>query len=149
MKQAILSEEVQQLVHRRPPRIIRNGNLFFVVLLAGFLVGSWYIRVPSVVVAPLHIRIKDGEFYGQMKIAAAVPVTPGQRVVIRAEDLSPGPLPGIVEGVSHAGDSNLIIVRLQGAAGLTGANFSAAAKLIIENERLFDRLRGMARLWHR
>jgi hypothetical protein len=154
MKHAILSEEVQGLIDQRPPGIIRNGNLFFVILLAGIFCGSWWIRMPSVVQAPLQIRVRNGEYHGQLRVGAAVAVKPGQRVIIRADDPSLAHLAGTVEAVSHipsasAGDSCLIDVRLWGAAVSAGASFSAQAEVIMEDERLFDRFRGMARLWHR
>jgi hypothetical protein len=154
MKHAILSEEVKRLIDRRPPGIIRNGNLFFVVLLAGIVVGSWWIRVPAVVRAPLQIRLKDGRVAGQMRVAGATAVRPGQKVIILGDDPALAHLGGSVEGVSRfssgsGGDSCLIDVRLWGARVSPRANFSTPAQIVMEDERLFDRLRGMARLWHR
>ena len=153
MKHAILSEEVQGLIDRRPPGIIRNGNLFFVILLAGIVVGSWWIRVPAVVQAPLQVLLKNGEVYGQMRVSGAVAVRPGQKVMILGDDPALAHLGGSVEGVSRfssrSGDSCLIDVRLWGARVSPGAGFSIRAEIVMEDERLFDRFQGMARLWHR
>lgn len=150
MKHAILSEEVKGLIDRRPPRIIRNGNLIFVVLLAGLLAGSWWIRVPSIVQAPLRFSLKNGQYHGQMRLAATAPAIPGQHVIIRTDDPSLAHLTGTVEAVSRIStDSSLIDIRLWGVTVSPGKDFSTQGEIIMENERLFDRFRGMARLWHR
>lgn len=154
-KHVLLSEEIHELIGNRPHWVIRNGSLFFLLLLVGVVAISWCIRVPAVVHGSLSVSIRDDQIHGRMTVASAFRPAPGQRVMIRAEGV--GAVVGSVELVSRiassssssSGDSCLIDMRLAGGTTTGGGQPSLRNAELIIHQRLFDRWWGMARLWYR
>ncbi|HVU98019.1 MAG TPA: hypothetical protein VHE34_22500 [Puia sp.] len=154
-KRIVLSEEIHELTGNRPPWVIRNGSLSFLLLLLAVAAASWCVRVPAVVHGSLSVSIRDDQPYGQMRIAGGCPLLPGQQVMIHTAGT--GVLMGSVELVSRipssstssSEDSCLIHLRLKRGSTLRGAKDRLSDAELTVHQRLFDRWWGVARLWYR
>ncbi len=51
----LLTDEMNDLISHRPHWIIRSGNVFLFLIVAGLLLASWFISYPDMVKAPLKI----------------------------------------------------------------------------------------------
>ena len=79
------SEEVQEIMGRMPPWILRSGITLIAVLVLGAFVAAWFFRYPEVISAKVVITHQQSSYTvkGTMPAEGAWKVKTGQKVLIR------------------------------------------------------------------
>jgi hypothetical protein len=153
------SEEVQEIMGKMPPWILRSGiSLIGILVLAAFT-AAWFFRYPEVI--PAHVVITPQEksyvVKGSMAPAGAWKVKAGQKVLIRLtaypyEEF--GLLQGaVVSAAANTADTNFLVnISLdQQLRTTTGREIPAqyrldgAAEIMTEDKSVLQRMFGS--LW--
>ena len=85
----LVSEQVQEIVSRRPHWMVRRGNTIFFLVFAGWLAVTWAVRYPDVLPAsgrlvainpPLPVAAKSGNRLQKLFVSAEQEVKAGQHL---------------------------------------------------------------------
>lgn len=98
----IYSDEVQEVMNRIPPAILRYGMVTITAILVLLLAGSTLFRYPDTMKAAFSLTLHEDsataiESYASVPMASAGKVVLGQRVLIRLDGCPEG-LPELFEG---------------------------------------------------
>ncbi|WP_212005505.1 hypothetical protein [Chitinophaga sp. HK235] len=152
----VRSEEVQEIMGKMPPWIIRSGISLIGVLIVGAFVWAGYFRYPDVL--PLQVRITPGAqalvVQGNIPAAEAWRVKTGQPVMLRLAAYPAdtyGLLPGTVtaEAVAVNDSSFRVDIRLsQGMRSTTGQEIpsqpvlTGTAEIMTADQSVLQRIMG-------
>ncbi|RBL89553.1 putative HlyD family type I secretion protein [Chitinophaga flava] len=152
----VRSEEVQEIMGKMPPWIIRSGITLIGVLIAGAFVWAGYFRYPDVL--PLQVRITtDAQapvVQGNIPAGDAWRVKAGQPVMLRLAAYPAdtyGLLPGTVttEAIAVSDSSFRVDIRLtQGMRSTTGREIpsqsvlTGTAEIMTADQSVLQRVMG-------
>lgn len=82
---SVRSEEVQEIMGKMPPWILRSGITLIGILVLGAFVAAWFFRYPEVIPARVVITPQQSSYVvkGSMQASGAGKVKAGQKVLIR------------------------------------------------------------------
>ncbi|MBC9934224.1 hypothetical protein [Chitinophaga qingshengii] len=154
----VRSEEVQEIMGKMPPWMVRSGITMIAVIMVVGLAGAWFFRYPDVLPMPVRITMQaqSPEVRGRIPAAEAWRVKAGQPVMLQLTAYPPdtyGLLRGTVttSAVAETDSSFGVTVQLtQGMLSTTGKQIprqpvlTGTAEIMTDDKSLLQRILGRA-----
>lgn len=154
----VRSEEVQEIMGKMPPWMVRSGITMIAVMVVLALTGAWFFRYPDVLPMPVRVMPQEQSFrvQGHIPAAEAWRVKAGQQVMLRLTAYPSdtyGLLPGTVTSgaVAETDSSFRVDVQLtQGMLSTTGKQIpqqpvlTGTAEIMTDDKSLLQRILGKA-----
>lgn len=154
----VRSEEVQEIMGKMPPWMVRSGITLIAVAVVLALIGAWFFRYPDVLPMPVRVTPQQQLFLvkGYIPAADAWRVKAGQQVMLRLTAYPSdtyGLLPGTVmaDAVAETDSSFLVEVKLtQGMLSTAGKQIprqpvlTGTAEIMTDDKSLLQRILGKA-----
>jgi hypothetical protein len=131
------SEEVQEIMGRMPPWILRSGITLIALLVLAAFVAAWFFRYPEVVSANV-VMLQDHSSYivqGAMPASGAWKVKSGQKALIRLTAY-PYEEYGLLQGTVQLTRANVADTNFQVSIRLDHQLFTTTGKEIPVQPRL-------------
>lgn len=155
------SEEVQEIMGRMPPWILRSGITLIAILVLAAFVAAWFFRYPEVIQTKVVMMRQQSSYVvkGSMPASGAWKVKTGQKVLIRLTAY-PYEEYGLLPGTVMFAEANVADTNFQVSINLdhllhttTGKEIPAqprldgTAEIMTEDKSVLQRMFGW--LWRR
>ncbi|QJB32478.1 HlyD family efflux transporter periplasmic adaptor subunit [Chitinophaga oryzae] len=154
----VRSEEVQEIMGKMPPWMVRSGITMIGIAMVLALTGAWFFRYPDVLPMPVRVTPQERSFIvqGHIPAADAWRIKAGQQVMLRLTAYPSdtyGLLPGTVtsDAVAETDSSFRVEVKLtQGMLSTSGKQIpvqpvlTGTAEIMTDDKSLLQRILGKA-----